>query len=79
MIKRFGRNTLGRDFAVGDIHGCYSRLQAALETVGFCRKSDRLFSIGDLVDRGAESERVHDLLTHVTCSGATPIPSIIRS
>jgi serine/threonine protein phosphatase 1 len=62
MIKRFGKNTLGRDFAVGDIHGCYTRLQAALDTVSFCQKSDRLFSVGDLVDRGDESDQVLDWL-----------------
>jgi serine/threonine protein phosphatase 1 len=62
MIKRFAKNTVGHDFAVGDIHGCYSRLQEALETVGFCPRTDRLFSVGDLVDRGVESERVLDWL-----------------
>lgn len=53
-IKRFAANTAGRDFAVGDIHGHYSRLQAALNTVAFDPEIDRLFSVGDLVDRGPE-------------------------
>ncbi|WP_159717277.1 metallophosphoesterase [Geminicoccus flavidas] len=51
-------NPAGRDLAVGDIHGHFSRLEAALESVGFDPAVDRLFSVGDLVDRGPESEQV---------------------
>jgi len=56
MIKKFGGNSAGRDFIVGDIHGCFSRLQARLDQMGFDPSRDRLFSVGDLVDRGPESE-----------------------
>lgn len=62
-IKRFAANTAGRDFAVGDIHGHFSRLQAALDTVAFDPEIDRLFSVGDLVDRGPECRDVLDWLT----------------
>lgn len=62
-IQRFARNPVGRDFAVGDIHGHFTRLQAALDTEGFDpAKGDRLFSVGDLVDRGPECERAIDWL-----------------
>lgn len=54
-IQHFGLNTRGRDFAVGDIHGHFSLLQAALDRAGFKPAQDRLFSVGDLVDRGPES------------------------
>lgn len=54
-IKRFPRNEVGRDFAVGDIHGHFSRLEEALSEVDFDGRCDRLFSVGDLVDRGPES------------------------
>lgn len=57
-IKRFTANTAGRDIAVGDIHGHFSRLQAALDAIGFDPAVDRLFSCGDLVDRGPENEDV---------------------
>lgn len=57
-IKHFAINTAGRDFAVGDIHGHFTRLQAALNAAGFDPAVDRLFSVGDLVDRGPESEDV---------------------
>ncbi|MDH4581397.1 serine/threonine protein phosphatase [Pseudomonas sp. BN415] len=62
VIKRFGINTAGRDFAVGDIHGHFTRLQAALDAAGFDPVVDRLFSVGDLVDRGPESEQVLEWL-----------------
>lgn len=56
MIKRFGINRFGRDFVVGDIHGQFTLLEAALAEIGFDTGVDRLFSVGDLVDRGPESE-----------------------
>lgn len=57
ILQRFAVNQSGRDFAVGDIHGCFSKLEAALRRVGFIPEKDRLFSVGDLVDRGPESHR----------------------
>ena len=62
MIQHFGRNIVGRDFAVGDIHGHFTRLQSALDAVAFDPVRDRLFSVGDLVDRGPESEKAWDWL-----------------
>ncbi|QQX60889.1 metallophosphoesterase [Pseudomonas chlororaphis] len=61
-IKRFAENTAGRDLAVGDIHGHFSRLQVALDAAGFDPAVDRLFSVGDLVDRGPECHQVLDWL-----------------
>lgn len=58
MIKKYGKNEVGRDFVVGDIHGCFSRLAESLYSVGFDGEKDRLFSVGDLVDRGIESHLV---------------------
>ena len=65
MEQRFlkvPRNESGRDFAVGDVHGHFSRLQQALDELGFDPVRDRLFSVGDLVDRGPESEAALDWL-----------------
>lgn len=58
MIQRFDINATGRDFAVGDIHGHFTKLQAALDSIQFDQAVDRLFSVGDLVDRGPESDEV---------------------
>lgn len=56
FVQRFERNLIGRDFAVGDIHGHFTALQTRLAEIGFDRERDRLFSVGDLVDRGPESD-----------------------
>lgn len=70
-IVRHPRNEAGRDMAVGDIHGHFSRLQKVLDAVGFDGERDRLFSVGDLVDRGPESDDVIDWLRkpwfHAVC------------
>ena len=58
QLVRFSLNKIGRDIAVGDIHGCFTELQAALKAIGFNPIKDRLFSVGDLVDRGPESDKV---------------------
>lgn len=59
LVRRFGRNTQGRDFIVGDIHGHFSKLIAHLGAIGFDPdEGDRLFSVGDLVDRGPECDSV---------------------
>jgi serine/threonine protein phosphatase 1 len=63
-LKRFSRNTAGRDLIVGDIHGNVTKLLNALEAIGFDATRDRLFSVGDLVDRGPESEHAVALLEH---------------
>jgi serine/threonine protein phosphatase 1 len=55
-------NTSGRDFIVGDLHGCRDMLETLLSCVRFDAKSDRLFSVGDLVDRGPDSEGCLNLL-----------------
>ena len=70
-FPRFGRNGSGRDFAVGDVHGCFSHLGRSLDSIGFDVSVDRLFCIGDLVDRGPESHRVLEWLDkpwfHAVC------------
>ncbi|MGI4859765.1 MAG: metallophosphoesterase [Janthinobacterium lividum] len=63
MIVHFARNRAGRDFAVGDVHGCFPLLRQRLEETGFDPACDRLFSVGDLVDRGPDSEVVLDWIS----------------
>ena len=48
-------NTRGRDLVVGDLHGCRAVLERALDALGFDPASDRVLSVGDLIDRGPES------------------------
>ena len=62
MIKKFEKNTKGRDFVCGDIHGCFTDLENELSKIGFDELKDRLFSVGDLADRGPESFRAIDFI-----------------
>lgn len=66
-LCRHAVNVAGHDFVVGDLHGCLDALRALLHDVHFDPAHDRLFSVGDLVDRGPESEAALDLLDRPWC------------
>ena len=55
-------NLKGVDYVVGDIHGMYQELKDCMQEWGFNKEVDRLFSVGDLIDRGPDSEKVLGLL-----------------
>ncbi len=57
-IKKFSVNLQGRDFIVGDIHGCFDELSDKLSSHRFNPETDRLFAVGDLIDRGPDSHKV---------------------
>lgn len=61
-LRRYAPNRTGRDLVCGDIHGAFSALSEALSAVQFDPSRDRLFSTGDLVDRGPESAQALDWL-----------------
>ena len=45
-------------YAIGDIQGCHAELCELLALTGFAPASDRLWLVGDLVNRGPDSLRV---------------------
>jgi len=62
MHKHIAPNSKGRDFVVGDIHGAYDLLIEEMQRNGFDKDKDRLFSVGDIIDRGPDSEKCLTLL-----------------
>jgi bis(5'-nucleosyl)-tetraphosphatase (symmetrical) len=49
-------------YAIGDIQGCYREFETLLELIGFSPDRDRLWFVGDLVNRGPGSL---EILRHV--------------
>jgi serine/threonine protein phosphatase 1 len=66
VTRRFGLNTHvnGRDFVCGDVHGRFHLLNKAMRRVRFNGAIDRLFCVGDLIDRGPESHLLSRLVIH---------------
>lgn len=61
LLQKFKKNESGDDYVVGDIHGMYDLLMENMSKVNFNYDSDRLFSVGDLIDRGPDSEKCLNL------------------
>ncbi|MGK0173918.1 MAG: serine/threonine protein phosphatase 1 [Ulvibacter sp.] len=62
MIKYIVKNVNGTDYICSDIHGHFYILEAELKNVSFNEETDRLFSLGDLIDRGDDSDQVLEWL-----------------
>lgn len=61
-ILKLPQNTQGRDFVVGDLHGAFELLERALDEAQFDPATDRVISVGDLIDRGPQSLRSLEFL-----------------
>ena len=61
-VKYFERNLKGIDYVVGDLHGCLDEFDLLLQHIGFNFNIDRMFSVGDLVDRGPHSLKCAKLI-----------------
>lgn len=62
LFRVVEQNTLGRDFVLGDIHGAFDMVLKGMKDVEFNHKVDRIFSVGDLIDRGPGSHRALEFL-----------------
>ncbi|WP_305910536.1 metallophosphoesterase (plasmid) [Methylomarinum sp. Ch1-1] len=61
-FKKIPQNKAGKDYVIGDLHGAFDTLELALEQLGFNESCDRLFSVGDLIDRGPDSWKATEFL-----------------
>ncbi len=65
-LWKISHNFDGRDYVVGDVHGHLGQLKIQLENLNFDPSVDRLFFLGDIVDRGPDSLAMIDLIDHST-------------
>ncbi len=61
-FKKMKKNISGRDFITGDIHGTFDMLMKKLEAVNFNPLVDRLISVGDIINKGNDSDSAIGLL-----------------
>jgi serine/threonine protein phosphatase 1 len=60
---------MSRIFAIGDIHGCYNTIKTLLLEKLAIQKSDKVYCIGDYVDRGNDSKAVIDFIIDLRIKG----------
>lgn len=60
-----------RVFAIGDIHGCHKTFRKLLFEEIQITVSDRIYCIGDYIDRGPDSKGVVDLILELRREGYT--------
>jgi serine/threonine protein phosphatase 1 len=62
LLQKLNLTDAKRVFVVGDIHGEFTLFERNLVDLGFDHLTDHVLSVGDLVDRGPESNRAVEFL-----------------
>jgi serine/threonine protein phosphatase 1 len=60
---------MGRIFAIGDIHGCSKTFQNLLLDKIKIQKADKIYCLGDYIDRGGDSKGVVDFILKLRKQG----------
>lgn len=68
------KNTKGKDWVIADIHGCAKTLKNLILKQLLPTKHDRLFFLGDYVDRGVDSKGVLDFIIKLKEEGYPVFP-----
>lgn len=58
-----------RIFVIGDIHGCSKTFQFLLHDILNITKNDRIYCLGDYIDRGQDSKGVIDIILELRNKG----------
>ena len=56
-------------YAIGDIHGCYKSLRRLVEDILAINKEDKLYFVGDFIDRGPSGMEVIDYIISLKDKG----------
>ncbi len=59
----------GRLFAIGDIHGCVSKLKLLVQSFADLDRKDKIIFLGDYIDRGESSREVIDYIIDLRNTG----------
>lgn len=51
LVQYYDKNETGNDYVVGDLHCQFDQLDKQLFEINFDKAKDRLFAVGDLIDR----------------------------
>jgi len=65
---------MNRRIVIGDIHGCYKTLKKLVESHIKIKKSDHVYLVGDLIDRGPRSREVLDYIIDLKFKGYNVFP-----
>ena len=53
------------NYAIGDVQGCFLELRGLLDLIHFDSSHDKLWLVGDLINRGPDSLRTIELIYEI--------------